>query len=142
MKTLPGSSLPNSVMPRNLFLSFTRRTQQSLAFCQVFLKALISSVFHFFKDDTHNFYVQETSLLLFYSLNVESKSAPAILASILFRQQAILSWNPPCSLRSAFHSYCRSWIPNKAKEISWNPLALHPSSLLPSDPNPTSDSTP
>src|SRR5882672_4875678 len=140
-KKHPGSSLPNSVMPRNLFPTFTRHTWPNLALCQVFLKALISGVFHFFKDHTYNFYVQETSLLLFYSLSVESKSTPAILASILSRQQAILSWNPHCSLNSAFHSSCHSWIPNKEKEMSWNPHALHPSSPLPSDPNSTSDST-
>src|SRR5882672_11307644 len=64
-KKHPGYSLPNSVTPRNLFLIFTRRTQPNLALCQVFLKALISSVFHFFKDDTYNFYVQEIPLLLF-----------------------------------------------------------------------------
>src|SRR5882672_1867896 len=42
-----GSSLPNSVTPRNLFPISTRRTRPNLAHCQVFLKALISSVFHF-----------------------------------------------------------------------------------------------
>src|SRR5882672_11661506 len=87
------------------------------------------------------FMFKKTSALLFYSLSVESKSAPAILASILSRQQAIRSWNPHCSLSSAFHSSSLSWSPSRAKDKSWNPLALHPSSLLPSDPNSTSDST-
>src|SRR5882672_1083110 len=116
MKKHPGYSLPNSVMPRNLFPISTRHTQPNLAHCQVFLKALISGVFHFFKDDTYNFYVQETSLLLCYSLSVESKSAPAILASILSRQQGIHSWNPHCSLSSTLHSSCLSWTPNSAKK--------------------------
>src|SRR5882672_12430503 len=48
-KRLPGSSLPNSVTPQNLFLISTRCTQPNLALCQVFLKALISGVFHFFR---------------------------------------------------------------------------------------------
>src|SRR5882672_2082001 len=55
MKKHPGSSLPNLVMPRNLFLIFTRHTRPNLALCQVFLKALTSGVFHFFKDHTYNF---------------------------------------------------------------------------------------
>src|SRR5882672_5225219 len=79
-------------------------------------------------------------IITIYSLNVESKSAPPILASILSKQLAILSWNPHCSLRRAFRSSCRSWIPNKAKGTSWNPRALHPSSLLPSASNSTSES--
>src|SRR5882672_10935723 len=140
-KKHPGYSLLNSVMPQNLFPIFTRHTQPNLALCQVFLKALISGVFHFFKDDTYNFYVQETSLLLFYSLNVESKSAPAILASNLSKQQAICSWNPHCSLSSAFCSSSLSWSPSRVKDKSWNPLSLHPSSPLPSNTNSTSDST-
>src|SRR5882672_11499633 len=65
MKKLPGSLLLNSVMPQNLFPISTRHTWPNLALCQVFLKALTSGVFHFFfKDHTHNFYVQEKSLLL------------------------------------------------------------------------------
>src|SRR5882672_1324010 len=48
-KRLPGSSLPNSVTPQNLFPISTRCTWPNLALCQVFLKALISHVFHFFR---------------------------------------------------------------------------------------------
>src|SRR5467141_2975736 len=88
MKKHPGYSLLNLVTPQNLFPIFTRCTQPNLALCQVFLKALIFGVFHFFKDDTYNFYVQDF-IITIYSLIVESKSAPAILASILSRQQAI-----------------------------------------------------
>src|SRR5882672_2595103 len=58
MKRLPGSSLPNSVTPRNLFPISTRRTWPNLALCQVFLKTLNFQCFLFFKDLTYNFYVQ------------------------------------------------------------------------------------
>src|SRR5882672_6076110 len=61
-KKLPGSSLPNSVMPQNLFLISTRHTWPNLALCQVFLKGFDLPVFSIFiKDRTYNFYCPSTS---------------------------------------------------------------------------------
>src|SRR5882672_9984748 len=74
-KKLPGSSLPNSVMPRNLFPISTRHTRPNLALCQVFLKGfelLVLSIF--FKDHTYNFYVQVN---LNFLSTVESSLHPA-----------------------------------------------------------------
>src|SRR5882672_9262916 len=99
-KKHPGYSLLNSVMPRNLFPIFTRYTQPNLALCQVFLKALISGVFHFFKDHIYNFYVQEIPLLLF-TLLMWSPTPVLLPSSPETRQSFEGTHTPPLEVHSA-----------------------------------------
>src|SRR5882672_4176986 len=92
-KRLPGSLLPNSVTPRNLFPISTRRTRPNLALCQVFLKTSNFWCFPFFL---------RISLIIFmFKLNLELYLLQGHFYILPFRFRNIFrpfSWIPLFSL--------------------------------------------